>query len=81
MIFITVIVIDPEKNREVYETLKKLTPPENIKITHAFGTFGDIDAILIYEAPDEKTAMDFLLNICKIDGIVDTETYVATELR
>jgi uncharacterized protein with GYD domain len=81
MIFVTIIAIEPEKNREVYETLKKLTPPENVRIVHTFGTFGDIDAILIYEAPDEKIAMDFLLTVCKIDGIVDTETYVATELR
>lgn len=81
MIFVTVMTVEPQENREVYEAIKKIEVPDGVKLVSALGLFGEYDAMLVYEAPDEKVAMDFLLDLCKIDGVVDTKTFAATKLR
>ncbi len=48
----------------------------NIKLHHSFWTLGRYDAVTITEAPDEKTAMKFAMDVAKT-GIGATETMVA----
>ena len=80
MTFVTLLTVEPAKNRETYEALSALSVPEEIDLKLKYGLFGGRDAILIYEAPDEEIAMDFLLDVCKLPGIVDTETCIAKGL-
>jgi len=77
---VTLLKIAPEKNRKVYASIKNLKPPEGVELAFTCGLFGRVDAILVYEASDEKVAMDFLLDVCKMDGIMDTETFTAYRL-
>ncbi|MFQ6085428.1 MAG: GYD domain-containing protein [Candidatus Bathyarchaeia archaeon] len=81
MIFVTILVVAPDKCNKVYEVIKDLKTPKDIRILSSYGLFGEYDAVLIYEAPDHDTAMDFLLDVCKIGGIIDTKTFAATQLR
>lgn len=81
MLFVTVLSIEPKKNKEAYEALKELKAPERVRIINAFGLFGEYDAILTYNAQDEKAGMDFLLELCKLEGVVDTRTFAAVQLR
>ena len=75
------MTIEPGKNREVYDRIRKLPIPKEIKLTRALGTFGPYDAVLVYEAPSEEVAMNFVLTICEIEGVIDTETCLAVHIR
>ncbi len=81
MIFVTILTIEPSRNREVYDRIKKLPIPKEIKLIRALGTFGPYDAVLVYEAPSEGAAMNFVLTICEIEGVIDTETCLAVDIR
>ncbi len=78
MIFVTLLTIRPEQNKEAYSAIKKFKLPKGVSLKTMYGLFGRYDAVLIYEAKDEKAGMNFLLDICKIPGVTDTETMVAT---
>lgn len=41
--------------------LKSLEQRESIKIRDVFFTFGRYDGVVIFEAPDEKAAMKFIM--------------------
>jgi len=80
MIFVTLVSIVPEKNREAYEEMKRLNVPSGVQVKAIYGLFGRYDALLIHEAANETAAMDFLLSVCKIAGVTDTETFIATSI-
>jgi uncharacterized protein with GYD domain len=60
-----------DKMTEYFSTAGKW----NVKIHNAFWTLGRFDAVIISEAPDEKTAMSFALG--GPTGFASTETLVA----
>lgn len=78
MMFVTLLTIRPEQNKEAYSAIKKFKLPKGVSVKTTLGLFGRYDGLLIYEAKDERTGMNFLLDICKIPGVTDTETMVAT---
>jgi len=60
MLFIT--LLSPKgKGINAVKYLKSLEDKENIKITDVFFTFGRYDGILIFEAPNERAAMKFVM--------------------
>lgn len=74
MIFITLIKFK-KTAREVANignTLMKI-PPAGVKLISNYWTLGRFDAVWIYEAPDEKVSLDFVLSL---GDVADTETLV-----
>ncbi|NWF86881.1 GYD domain-containing protein [Candidatus Bathyarchaeota archaeon] len=41
--------------------LKELKAPKGVKIREIYFTFGRYDGIIVFEAPDEATAMKFVM--------------------
>jgi uncharacterized protein with GYD domain len=49
------------KGANAVKYLKELKAPKGIKIRDIFFAFGKYDTILVFEAPDERTAMNFVM--------------------
>lgn len=82
MLFVTMLTIDPARNQEGFQAIKKLRPQAGVSIKAKYGLFGGRDAVLVYDAPNSETAMDFLTGtLCKLAGVVDTETFAAVSLE
>ncbi len=61
MTFITTLDVIPGRADELLNAVKNLRIPEGIKIREFLSLFGKPDYVLIFEAPDEETAMNFIL--------------------
>ncbi len=62
MIFVTKMDIIAGKTDEAIKLVKTVSPPDNIKILHFFQMFGKPDFYLIFEAPNEDMAIDFVMH-------------------
>ena len=51
------------KGREAIDYLKKLKAPKGITIHDVYVTFGRYDGVVVFEAPNPKTAMSFVLDV------------------
>ena len=51
------------KGKEAIDYLKTLKAPNGIKIHNVCITFGRYDGMILFESPDEKTALNFALEI------------------
>ena len=74
MLFVTTIESADGKFEDTIRALKRLKIPEDVKIREFLGLFGDPDAIIIFEAEDEKHAVDF---VCLIAQSVKCRTSLA----
>ncbi|HID95655.1 MAG TPA: GYD domain-containing protein [Candidatus Latescibacteria bacterium] len=77
MLFVTVISIPSEKAKEAVELARKLKPPIGINVREAVVLFGKPDALVLFEAPDEKTAMGFVLELSQVG---ETRTSMAVPI-
>ena len=66
MLFVTLLNIIPGKFQDAIKMLKNPPKRENIQIKSQIGIFGKPDAIIIFEAKDEQTAADFVLQFGEI---------------
>ena len=62
MLFITLLV-PKGRGTEAVEYFKELKPPKNVTIRNIYFTFGRYDGVLVFEAPDVETAMNFVRQI------------------
>jgi len=60
MLFVT-LMLPKGKGANAVKYLKELKPPKGIKIRDLYFTFGRYDGIIIFEAPDERAAMNFVM--------------------
>lgn len=60
MLFVT-LMMPKGKGTEAVKYLKQVKAPQGIKIRDVYFTFGRYDGIIIFEAPDEGTAMKFVM--------------------
>jgi uncharacterized protein with GYD domain len=61
------------KGKDAVDYLKKLKPPKGITIHDAYVTLGRYDGVVVFEAPNPKTAMSFVLDIgFETDYVVET---------
>ena len=49
------------KGREAVDYLRKLEAPQGIKIHDVYVTLGHYDGIIVFQAPDAKTALNFAM--------------------
>jgi uncharacterized protein with GYD domain len=60
MIFVT-LMLPKGKGASSVKILEELKAPKGIKIRDIFFAFGKYDAMMIFEAPNERTAMNFVM--------------------
>jgi uncharacterized protein with GYD domain len=61
------------KGKEAVDYLKNLQAPPGIKIHKLCITFGRFDGMILFESPDEKTALQFALEVgFATDYIIET---------
>jgi uncharacterized protein with GYD domain len=75
MLFVTLLV-PSGRGTEAVEYFKTLKPPKNVTIRNIYFTFGRYDGVLIFEAPDVETAMNFVRKI-GLETRYSTETLTA----
>lgn len=74
MLLVTTIKAKEGQFEETIRALKRLKVPEGVKIREFLGLFGEPDAIIIFEANNEKTAVEF---VCLIASSVNCKTSMA----
>ncbi|MFA5772697.1 MAG: hypothetical protein WC974_08220 [Thermoplasmata archaeon] len=74
MLFVTLLNIIPGKFQEAIRLIKNPPKTQNIQIKSRVGIFGKPDAIMIFEAKDEQSAVDFVLQFA---DVASTNTCVA----
>jgi uncharacterized protein with GYD domain len=60
MIFVT-LMLPKGKGVDAVKYLKGLKAPKGIKIRDIFFAFGKYDSMIVFEAPNEQTAMNFVM--------------------
>lgn len=60
MLFIT-LMMPKGKGTNAVKYLKELKPPKGIMIKGLYFTFGRYDSVIIFEAPTERAAMEFVM--------------------
>ncbi len=78
MLFVTQFDIIPGKADEMIYLVKSVEPPSEIKIKMFLQLFGKPDFLVVYEAPDENTAMNFIL---KFTACATPKTSLATHVK
>lgn len=79
MLFVSLLV-PKGKGVEAVNYLKELKAPEGVTIRHVHFTFGRYDGVIIFEAPDNKTAMNFIMQVGFTTGYT-VETLVAVSAK
>ncbi|MDD4307885.1 MAG: hypothetical protein PHU53_03650 [Thermoplasmata archaeon] len=74
MLLVTTITAMDGKFEETIRALKRLKVPEGIKVREFLGLFGEPDAMIIFEASDEKKAVEF---VCLLGSQVMCKTSLA----
>jgi len=79
MLFIT--LLSPKgKRREVIDYLKELKAPQGVAIHDVYFTFGRYAGLIVFDAPDVRTAMKFVMEVgFATDYTVETLTAVPAE--
>lgn len=82
MLFLTMLTIDPARNKEAFQEIRQLRPQAGVSVVARYGLFGGRDAAVVYDAPSSESAMDFLTTtLCRLTGVADTETFFAISLQ
>lgn len=76
MMFIS--LLSPKgKGKEALDYLRKLKPPEGIKIHNVYVTLGRYDAVIVFEVTDVNKAMGFAIDTGTVtDYTIETLTAV-----
>lgn len=61
MMFLCTLRFLPGHYEQAVRNYKNPKVPEGVKILSFLGTFGEEDAMCIFEAPDEGTAVEFVV--------------------
>jgi len=79
MLFLTLLKVYPGRISDQSGFLKRIktvTPPSNVKVREVYFLFGQYDGAVVFEAPDLRTAKDFIVRI-SIPGVYKVETLPA----
>ena len=79
MLFITLLA-PKGKGENAIKYLKELKASKNITVRGVYFTFGRYDCVIMFEAPDEKTAMRFTMKVgFETDYTVETLAAVSAK--
>lgn len=68
------------KGPQAVKYLKQLKAPKEISLQGVYLTFGRYDAVIIFDAPNNKTALDFVMNVATNTGY-RAETLIAMSTK
>ena len=79
MVFVT--LLSPKgKGTEAIKYLKELKAPQGITVRAVYFTFGRYDGMILFEAPEAKTAMNFVMEIgFATDYTIETLTAIPAQ--
>ena len=79
MLFVT--LLSPKgKGAESIKYLKELKPPKGITVHEVYFTFGRYDGMIVFDAPDVKAAMNFVMETgFATDYTVETLTAISAK--
>ena len=60
MLFVS-LLLPKGKGKEAVDYLEKLKAPQGIKVHDVYVTFGRYDGVIVFEASDQKAAMNFVM--------------------
>ena len=80
MIFIMMLKALPNKMRDMVGYLKKLKPPNGIKVQGVYTLLGEYDACIVFETSDSSKAMDFAVKV-SCTAFCETETFMGTPIK
>ncbi|MCK4266644.1 MAG: hypothetical protein KAX31_05140 [Thermoplasmata archaeon] len=78
MLFVTIVNAPSGKYEETVRALKRLKIPENIVVKEFLGLFGEPDALIVFEAPDESAAVNFIGTLA---SYVNCKTHLALPIE
>ena len=78
MLFVMMLNTIPGKTQEAIKLCKRPFIPEGVEIKMQLGLFGKPDILMIYEAPDEKSAAEFALQFA---SCTECTTHLATNME
>jgi len=81
MLFVAHATLMAERSKEAFKELKKLKPSAGIVVKGMYAVFGKHDILMIFDAESEKVALDFVLELRNLSGILDTETSLAADIK
>ena len=81
MLFAVLFSIIPERTADAFEEIKKIKVPQDVLVKSIFAVFGKHDIMIIYDAANEQVSLDFIADLRKIGGIIDTETFTLLEIH
>lgn len=81
MLFVTTLDIIPGKAEEAIRLARNPQIPTGIKIREFLGMFGKPDLLLIFDAPDERTATQFVLQFSSVTEVKSSLAFPIEELR
>jgi uncharacterized protein with GYD domain len=73
--FITTIIFTDQGEKNILETTKRASSFKatakkmGVKVVGQYWTLGEVDGLLIYEAPDEETAAALMLRLGSLDKV------------
>jgi uncharacterized protein with GYD domain len=81
MIFVTKLKSLPGQYMEAIKIFKHPKIPEGINIREFLGLFGDVDAIVVFDSPDEKTAAEFTVQFGHVAEVCTAVALPIEELK
>ena len=81
MLFVTSMNIIPGNYTKAIKLFKNPVIPEGIKIDKFYWMFGIPDAILIFDAPDEETAGDFIIQFGEVAELKTSVGFPIEKMR
>ncbi len=81
MLFVTFIDTLPGKNTEAIKLLKNPVMMKGVEIIKSVGMFGQPDALILFEAENEKCASDFVVQFTDVATIKTSLAFPLESLR
>jgi len=78
MLFVATLESLPGKYEAAVRKFKRPVIPDTVKIHHFLGLFGKPDCIVVFEAPDEKSAADFTMQFA---DVAEVTTSLALDIK
>jgi uncharacterized protein with GYD domain len=78
--YVTLLKVSGNKTKQVERTLRELSqkPARNVNVIGTWTSFGQYDAVCLYQAENEADAMNFVTEQLRgIEGVLSTETLTA----
>ncbi len=78
MLFVMFATANPERFADLFHLLRNMKVPEGIRIREKLEIFGKPDVVLVFEAPNEVLAANFVEQFGRVSSVT---THLALEVK